>query len=142
MAQLWLAGLALVIVGFDLLSVFGLVFGEGVRDRSYGFNIHGEGGCADEVIGLDAPGCCVVAPSVCVGACGGAGETDCCQAIDFVGGDPVDVWAVDPGGVVNGAVEVGVFDQPEVHGLGICSTDMGHHALVLDLVEVECPLES
>ena len=97
--------------------------------------------CAGEVIGFDASGGCVVSPAVGVRAGGGTVMANSAKSVDFVCGDAVDVWAVDSGGVIDGAVEVGVFDEPEVECFECPCADMGHHAFVFDFVEIECALD-
>ncbi len=98
-------------------------------------------GCAGEVVGFDAAGGCVVSPPIGVRAGGWAVSAYGGEPVDFVCGDAVDVWAVDPGGVVDGAVEVGVLEQAEVECFDARGSDMGHDTFVFDFVEIECSLE-
>jgi len=62
------------------------------------------------VVWLDESGDRVVSPAVGVGAGSGAVDSYCWDAVMKVCGNAVDVWAVDSGGVVDRAIEVGVLE--------------------------------
>jgi len=93
------------------------------------------------VVGFDEPGDRVVSPAVGIGSGSGAVDADGGDTVVKVCGDAVDVRAVDPGWVIDGAVEIGVLEEAEVENFDIGRTRMSHDPLVLDLVKVHSSLE-